>query len=319
MAKQLTPRHGLIQPGENDYYDVQDQNRNMGKLDRAVVSDGLAQVVTLAQTEYDAALHPADVLYIVTDTGRMYLGDIPIGGDGGSAHVAGNILVTTSGIVAAAPYIAGSTIPSYDETKIAVVLLDENDEPTYDIIYFETIADTVTYLKNNASNRYLVHIGTTAGVNSLSGNAFLQCSSLVLIDIASSVTGIGSDALSGTSLKTVDIPNSVTGIQRYAFRENYYLTSVHLSENITEILDRTFDNCVSLNSIDLPQGLTQIGERAFRNCRSLNSITISSSITSIHSAAFEYCDGITITINKPQNSISGSPWGATNATVVWTG
>lgn len=100
MAKQLTPRHGLIQPGENDYYDVQDQNRNMGKLDRAVVSDGLAQVVTLTQTEYDAALHPADVLYIVTDTGRMYLGDIPIGGgggDGGSAYVAGNVVAQLNG------------------------------------------------------------------------------------------------------------------------------------------------------------------------------------------------------------------------------
>ena len=27
----------------------------------------------------------------------------------------------------------------------------------------------------------------------------------------------------------------------------------------------------------------------------------------------------TITINKPQDSVSGAPWGATNATVVWNG
>lgn len=66
MAKQLTPRHGLIQPGENDYYTVQDQNQNMEKLDKAVVSDHVARIVALTQEAYDAmSAHDPLTLYAI--------------------------------------------------------------------------------------------------------------------------------------------------------------------------------------------------------------------------------------------------------------
>ena len=67
-------------------------------------------------------------------------------------------------------------------------------------------------------------------------------------------------------------------------------------------------------------GVTSIGSGAFAGCASLKSITIPTSVTSIYTFAFNGCTSLTsITINKPTNSISGAPWGATNATVTWTG
>lgn len=64
--KVLTPRHGLIQPGENDYYTVQDQNQNMEKLDKTVVSDHVAHIVVLTQEEYDdMSVHDPLTLYVI--------------------------------------------------------------------------------------------------------------------------------------------------------------------------------------------------------------------------------------------------------------
>ena len=55
-------------------------------------------------------------------------------------------------------------------------------------------------------------------------------------------------------------------------------------------------------------------------CSSLRSITIPNSVNEIESWAFRDCTALTgITVNKAQNSISGAPWGATNASIQWTG
>lgn len=75
-----------------------------------------------------------------------------------------------------------------------------------------------------------------------------------------------------------------------------------------------------IEEVVIGDGITSIGDRAFLNCSSLTSVTIGNGVTSIHMTAFNGCSNLTIiTINKPQGSVSGSPWGATNATVVWTG
>ena len=66
-------------------------------------------------------------------------------------------------------------------------------------------------------------------------------------------------------------------IRNYLF---YYLKNVNEIKNLNENL---LDN------------VTSIGDGTFYSCSSLTSITI----------------------NKPSGSISGSPWGATGATVTW--
>ena len=83
-----------------------------------------------------------------------------------------------------------------------------------------------------------------------------------------------------------------------------------------------FNACRSLSNINLSNcnNLTSLGTQCFQNCSKLTEITIPSSVTSIGISCFYGCSNLkTITINKSTNSISGAPWGATNATVNWIG
>lgn len=64
--------------------------------------------------------------------------------------------------------------------------------------------------------------------------------------------------------------------------------------------------------------MTEISYYAFYGCSSLNQITIPKQVTNIHTSAFNGCNNLkTITVDKPAGSISGAPWGAKNATVIW--
>ena len=105
-----------------------------------------------------------------------------------------------------------------------------------------------------------------------------------------------------------------------SFQNCYRLENLYFPSTITSINNRCFENCYYLKEITIPSSVTSIGSSAFYQCSSLQSIEIPSSVTSIGSSCFSYCNDLsTITINKEEDSISGSPWGAPNATVVWTG
>jgi chromosome segregation ATPase len=60
-----------------------------------------------------------------------------------------------------------------------------------------------------------------------------------------------------------------------------------------------------------------IAADTFKDATRLTEITFPASITTIASTAFDGCDGIIINIPKETDSVTGSPWGATNATVNW--
>ena len=96
------------------------------------------------------------------------------------------------------------------------------------------------------------------------------------------------------------------------------LTSFDIPAGTTVIPASMFYNCVALAQVTIPDSVTTIGGYAFGRNYALKSITIPANVTTIYSNAFLYCSGITITIQKAENSISGSPWSASNATIIWT-
>jgi len=212
-------------------------------------------------------------------------------------------------------------IPYYDETKIAVVLLDENAELTDDVAYFETIADSSTYLKDNAANRYLVHIGELTGISTIGNAAYNSCTALRRINLPDSITEIRFGAFYATSLTEITIPNSVTSMSEQPFANCTSLTRAVLPNSITAIPYLCFAGCTLLNDIAIPDSVTGINNFAFDECTSLTSISIPSSVSAIGPYGFYRCTNITFIIDKPEGSISGgsAPWGATNATVIWTG
>lgn len=80
----------------------------------------------------------------------------------------------------------------------------------------------------------------------------------------------------------------------------------------------------ALESVEIPEGVTTISNSSFSpsmTWKCLKKIVIPSSMISITVIAFNYRmpNLEEIVIHKPEGSISGAPWGATNATVTWTG
>lgn len=129
----------------------------------------------------------------------------------------------------------------------------------------------------------------------------------------------------------------------YAFSKCVKLTSATFKK-ATKVGDSAFFGCDLLESISLPE-VKEIKPSAFCYCPlksismpkieilsddssywgvfnvycKMTTINIPSTIKSIGKNAFGSNEITTINIDKPADSISGAPWGATNATVNWTG
>ena len=123
------------------------------------------------------------------------------------------------------------------------------------------------------------------------------------------------------TITEIVIPYNLKNIDDYTFYACSLLESVTFMEPIQiELLGKyAFSDCTSLKSIILPNTLKTIDDYCFRNCTGLTSIIIPDSVETISSTAFSGCTNLTsIKIpTKKSGAISGSKWGATNATVSW--
>lgn len=108
----------------------------------------------------------------------------------------------------------------------------------------------------------------------------------------------------------------------FSVMQNIRNLDVVIPEGCTSILGNSYGgataflNCYGLNSVKIPSTVTSIGAAAFQGS-GLKTIEIPSNVTTIASGAFNTNALEKIYIDKPQNSISGSPWGATNASIIW--
>lgn len=129
----------------------------------------------------------------------------------------GAAVIQASGVLSSS-VICGTATIIWDESRIAVVLLDENDEPTSTMTHYDTLSDAASYLSSHTSDRYLVNIGSRSGTTAIGASCFRSCTSLARVNIPNTVTAIGSSAFSGcTGLALVDIPSSVSAIGADAF------------------------------------------------------------------------------------------------------
>lgn len=162
-------------------------------------------------------------------------------------------------------------------------------------------------------------------ITKIPNHCFRYCSKLSSVTIPSSITNIEYSSFEGcSSLQSITIPNTVTRLGMYCFFQCPKLTSVTFEEpcQITELPYSCFSNQYYstpnlLTSITIPNSVKILGQNCFYNC-GLTSINIPSSVTNIGNNCFAECPNLTtIYIDKPTDSIAGSPWGAENATVIW--
>ena len=93
-------------------------------------------------------------------------------------------------------------------------------------------------------------------------------------------------------ITTVVISDNITNIGNYAL---YYCTSLKkaiIGDDVTIIGKSAFDQCGGLTSVILPDDVTSIGYAAFSGCTNLKSVTIPNNVTDIESFAFSYCDNL---------------------------
>jgi hypothetical protein len=90
--------------------------------------------------------------------------------------------------------------------------------------------------------------------------------------------------------------NTVTSVGGFANSQYLYGMSMN-ADSITAIADGACYGCYNLATVEIGASVSSIGNFSFANCTSLS----------------------TIKINQPENSISGAPWGAANARIIWTG
>ena len=135
------------------------------------------------------------------------------------------------------------------------------------------------------------------------------------------LTEIGYAAFSNCTSLTSATFTKVTKVGESAFYFCMSLESISLPE-VKEIKGQSFVFC-PLKSISMPKievlGSDDDDYGVFDAYCGITTINIPSTIQSIGKNAFESTNITTINIDKPANSIPGSPWGATGALVYWQG
>ena len=127
---------------------------------------------------------------------------------------------------------------------------------------------------------YIITLTVSSGTVQLSYKIFSDSSAnanrrpwLTRVEIGSSVTSIGSGALSNCyALQSITIPSSVTSIGSSAFTVCYALQGITIPSSVTSIGSSAFSACHELQSITIPSSVTSIGSSAFQNCYGLRAI-----------------------------------------------
>ena len=129
--------------------------------------------------------------------------------------------------------------------------------------------------------------------------------------IPSTVTSIGSYAMSYTSLNSVTIPSSVTSIGNNAFAYNDNIVNMVIPDSVTDLGTYAFCSCQSLQSINIPESVTELKGYLFSDCVSLKSIIIPANVISIGNYVFGYCKSLSsITCNRTvAPSVTSSTFG----------
>ena len=223
--------------------------------------------------------------------------------------------------------------PPYDETKIAVVLLDGNYEPTDVIEYFDTIRSAQSYLYSaDLSNRYLLYIGENAGITEIAQNAlastttlrkvrmpdsvvsigvaaFQDCSNLATIDGMNEISSIGNNVFDGcASLKSVNLPDSLITIGHGAFQYSG-LTSIIIPDSVTSELYQICLGCTDLESATIGTSVSKIYTNAFKDCTSLTNVLIKDGVSEISNNSFYNCLSLTsISIPHSVSVMNTSPF-----------
>ena len=112
-----------------------------------------------------------------------------------------------------------------------------------------------------------------AAITAVPGKCFANCTKLLNVKYAGTVTAIGERAFEGCkSLTKAPIPETVAELGVSAFNGCVALTDVTLPGGVTAIPDACFQDCSALADMKLPATVTSVGHNAFTGCKALKDV-----------------------------------------------
>lgn len=224
--------------------------------------------------------------------------------------------------------------PVIDESKITIFHLDGNDKRTDIALETELITGSGT----DSVTGYIYSSGDTGPLELYFGEDWVAANNY-------SITG--SAMPPNSNVKIATLPNNLITVTGYLFNSSSALERCVLTNTkLTVIPSGMFSNCYALSDIGIiPNTVTStqggavyyagnlatiefadgentldIGAGTFVNCTGIQNMKLPSRTASIASAAFQGSTIQNLIINKPRDSISGYPWGASSiGAITWTG
>lgn len=180
------------------------------------------------------------------------------------------------------------------------------------------VTGTSTYKSDYTALNTLVGQTTAAAEDVAQGKVFVNSNGVQTTGTASGGNEDLVKMIERPENCTITIPNGTTEIGTSAFQNFRNLISVNLPTTLTTIGANAFYNCLNLVLSSLPPNISEIKGAAFYTCGSIRQLTFLGTPTSIESTVFNNCTNLT-TIRVPwaSGAVANSPWGATNASVIY--
>ena len=228
----------------------------------------------------------------------------------------------TAGSISDAPWGSEKAAVIWKDT---IIVQDRQGNDKY---VYESSTKTITKYLGSTSNDIIdikkdfQDSGLNYEVEIIGESAFQGKTNISSVKIPDSVTQIKKQAFYYCSSATLEsLPAQLTEIGQAAFLDCRKITSISIPDTVTIMGQSAFSGCSSLKSIEIGTGLSCLNNYVFSGCSSLEDITIPKNITSINFGVFSNCTNLKfIRIpNYTKDQISGAPWEASNASVIWKG
>ncbi len=215
----------------------------------------------------------------------------------------------------------GSGVFSYNPLKDIIipstVKTIERSAFEEDLLESVVIPNSVTTIGSAAFyNNKITSLSLGNGVQTIESGAFANnlVSSVVL---PNSLQTLGQAIFMNNNISSLTIPNSLVTIGDFAFQAAG-ITSLTFGTGTKTINQYAFSKN-KITSLTIPNNVETIGTCAFWDNK-LTTVNIGSGIKTIGANAFVTNSTLTsITINRITNGVTGAKWGASSATITWTG
>lgn len=228
--------------------------------------------------------------------------------------------------------ISDNYVTSYDTYAATETEMFNHQDETYRIFVGSKCDVSTIPQRTYESNKNLVEFNANGRVTTIESSAFYNATALTTFSFGDDTSNVSSDisieggVFYGTSaLKTIEFTPLADGYH-YIIKNGGNFNKTGLEEvTITEAVtfgtpnQPDFTYSESLKTITFISSGNAIPSAEFASSPNVETINVASNIETIGNYAFDGPSNVTINIHRPENSITGAPWGATNPTINWLG